>query len=150
MGHTRGRLFLVVMMALAALATFGPSPASAAPAAAVEDRTTTLVAGHPNALGVHVNLLPRAKLTDTATGAPLAGQVVAFVVGRPYAGSYAVCWGTTDAAGVAKCGGPRVFQDILQIGWMTPASYQAVYSGATVGDVRYARSTDIVKLLARQ
>jgi hypothetical protein len=103
-----------------------------------------LVAGHPNPLGVHLVLTPRAKLTVTETGAPLAGQRVDFwlTTWSPIP----VCSGVTDANGVAKCGSPAVLRDILLSG----AAYEASFYGATIGDQWHWGSRDLVKLLARQ
>jgi hypothetical protein len=149
MGQSRGRLVLVVALTLAALATFGAAPATAAPAAAEENRETTLVAGHPNPLAIHLSLMPRAKLTDTQTGAPLEGQLVRFYLVEPPVGpapNLPRCFAYTDAAGVAKCGSIGVRRDIFWAG----ATYRAEFAGATLGDVHYEPSEDTIRLLGRQ
>jgi hypothetical protein len=151
MGASRVRTVLIAALTVAALGLIGPAPAqgSEAPPAAAETRATTLEAGQPNLFRIHLSLAPRAKLTDSVTGAPLAGQLVRFfripTHNLPLPNPTA-CYAYTDAAGVAKCGGLGVVRDFLFSG----ARYRAAFPGATVGDVTYAPSEDIVRLYGRQ
>ena len=144
MGHSRARVLVAVTLMLATLGTFGTTSATAAPtaqqaaAAPVEVRYTTLVAGKKNLLGM--NLKPTAKLTDTATGAPLAGFTVLFYLrNNPYIPH--MCGGVTNAAGVATCGGVQEQFYVLQ-----KRGYEAQFGGKDVGDVYYRSSQDVVGL----
>ena len=151
MGAPRARTVWIALLIVAALGLVGPATvhgAAAAPAVG-QARGTTLEAGQPNLLRIHLSLAPRAKLTDSVTGAPLAGQLVRFFriptnnlpIPNPTA-----CYAYTNAAGVAKCGGLGVVRDFLFSG----ARYRAEFSGAVVGDITYSPSEDIVRLYGRQ
>jgi hypothetical protein len=144
MGHSRARLILVTAVTLAAIATFGAAPATVAPAAADEGVRTTLVAGHPNPLKIHLSLQPRAKLTVTETGAPLEGQLVRFWIPDAWA---PFCSAYTDTKGVAQCGvSITVLRDII----LTGGIYEASFYGADIGDQWHWGSDDTVRLLAPQ
>ena len=151
MGASRVRAVWIAGLLVAAVGLFGPAPAQGAdaPPAAAETRATTLDAGVPNLFRVHLSLAPRARLTDSVTGAPLAGQLVRFfripTSDLPLPNPTA-CYGYTDAAGIAKCGGFGVVRDFLFSG----ARYRAAFPGATIGDITYSASEDIVRLYGRQ
>jgi hypothetical protein len=131
------------LAALAALVSLGTAPATAAE---IEFRDTTIVGGQPNALKVHVSMQPRAKLTDTQTGAPLPGHRVEFWMNLgPLPAGGPICVAFTDAAGVAKCSvGVRDVMALIQVG------YEARYNSTLVGDVMHRSSSDLVEFLGRQ
>ena len=89
---------------------------------------------------------PRAKLTDTLTGAPLAGQRVEFWMNLgPLPAAGPICVAFTDAVGVAKCSvGVRDVIAFMQVG------YEARYNSTLVGEVMHRSSSDLVKFLGRQ
>jgi len=142
MGFSRGRLLAGVGIIVAALVPVGSATATAAPvpeaAAAVpsEFRYTTIVAGKKNVLGM--NLKPTAKVTDTVTGAPLAGlQVLFYLRNNPFIPH--MCGGITNAQGVATCGGVREQMYVLQ-----KNGYIAQFGGREVGQIYYRSSSDEV------
>ena len=147
MGHSRARALVVITSLLAAFGTIGTTSATAAApsqesaAAPSEFRYTTLVAGKRNILGMNVK--PTAKLTDTLTGAPLAGQVVLFYLPGNQMLPH-MCGGVTNAAGVATCGGVREQFYVLQY-----RGYDAQFHGKDVGDVYYRGSGDTVGLFGQ-
>ncbi|MGH2830602.1 MAG: hypothetical protein ACRDJM_08975 [Actinomycetota bacterium] len=78
--------------------------------------------------GADVFLTLSAVLTETATGNPVAGETVDFSIGATV-----VCSGTTDAAGVAACGGP-----IELLGSLTGGGFSAAFGGSST----HAESSD--------
>jgi hypothetical protein len=145
MGISRGRLMLAVATTVATIATLGAAPSTAA--AVTEYRDTTMVGGQPNPLKLHLLMQPRAKLTDSLTGAPVVGQRVDFWLNLgPLPAAGPICVSQTDANGVAKC--PFIgYPDSL---YLVMYGYEARFSGATVGDVRHNQSRDYVKFLGVQ
>jgi hypothetical protein len=127
---------------VAVLVPVGSEAATAAPAvdaaAAVpsEYRYTTIVAGKKNVFGM--NLKPTAKVTDTLTGAPLAGlSVVFYLRNNPFIPH--MCGGITNAQGVATCGGVREQMYVWQ-----KNGYIAQFGGKEVGQIYYRSSSDEV------
>jgi hypothetical protein len=133
----------MTIAAFTALVSLGAAPSTAA---VVEYRDTTIVAGQPNPLKTHVVMQPRAKLTDTLTGAPLRGHRVEFWLNTgPLPAAGPICVAFTDALGVAKCSvGYHDLMAAMQIG------YEARYNSTRVGDIMYRSSSDLVKFLGRQ
>ncbi len=142
MGYSRGRFLAAAGIMVAVLVPVGSASATAASAveaaAAVpsEYRSTTIVAGKKNVFGM--NLKPTAKVTDTLTGAPLAGlSVVFYLRNNPYIPH--MCGGVTNAQGVATCGGVREQMYVLQ-----KNGYIAQFGGIEVGPIYYRPSSDEV------
>ena len=147
MGRSTGRrLVTALATTIATLTAFVSLGAGPSTAAEIEFRDTTIVGGHPNPLKTHVVMQPRAKLTDTLTGAPLAGHRVEFWLDLgPLPAGGPMCVAFTDALGVAKC--TVGYQDLaaaMQVG------YEARHNSTRVGDVMYRSSSDLVTFLGRQ
>jgi len=68
------------------------------------------------------------------------------VISEPFAGHYALCHGTTDAAGVVKCGGVKVLYQI----YLGRNTYRAWFQGKEQNGVYHMPSEDTVRLFARQ